>query len=251
MLGPLEVRHDGVPCASPELRRGRVRQLLALLVLERSITRDRAEALLWPDLPAEAAAKNLRVTLTHLRKVLEPGRPAGTPGYHVRVDQTSLGLHPSAHLRVDAWEADEWAQRLERTHELTAERDALTRLVGLWRGLPYPDLDDLVDLTGTLERVRNRHVGTLLRLGELHIASGAAEEAKRLALEMLEVDPYREQAHRLAIAADLRLDDAAELRRSVARLSQAMDELGVEASASTQVLLHRVSLRAGDRPSAR
>ncbi|MEZ5250688.1 MAG: hypothetical protein R2713_16210, partial [Ilumatobacteraceae bacterium] len=73
--------------------------------------------------------------------------------------------------------------------------------------------------------------------------AGAASEAKRLALEVLDIDPYREQAHRLAIAADLRLDDAAGVRRSVARLSEAMEELGVEVSATTRVLLHRVTMR--------
>ncbi len=253
VLGPLSVLHDGVASAAPEMRRQRVRQLLELLVLERAVTRDRAMALLWPELAPEAASKNLRVTLTHLRKVLEPDRPAGTAGYHVRVDHSSIALHPSDHLHVDAWEADERAWQLDRSNELVAERDALSRIVGLWRGVPYPDLDELVDLTGTLERVRGRHVGLLLRLGELYISAGNAAEAKRLALDVLAVDPYREQAHRLAIAADLRLDDAAELRRSVARLSQAMDELGVEASASTQVLLHRVTRRVGQdarRPPA-
>lgn len=253
VLGPLSVLHDGVASAAPELRRQRVRQLLELLVLERAVTRDRAMALLWPELTPEAASKNLRVTLTHLRKVLEPDRPAGTAGYHVRVDHSSIALHPSDHLHVDAWEADERAWQLDRSNELVAERDALSRIVGLWRGVPYPDLDELVDLTGTLERVRGRHVGLLLRLGELYISAGNAAEAKRLALDVLAVEPYREQAHRLAIAADLRLDDAAELRRSVARLSQAMDELGVEASASTQVLLHRVTRRVGQdarRPPA-
>ena len=243
VLGPLEVRHGGVTSSAPELRRGRVRQLLEVLVLERTIARDRALALLWPDRAPDAAAKNLRVTLTHLRKVLEPDRPTGAPGFHLRVDQTSIALHASPQLRIDAWEVDELARRLDRACELATEREVLTTMVSHWRGVPYADLDDVVDVAGAVERVRQRQVESWLRLGELHIAAGAASEAKRLALEVLDIDPYREQAHRLAIAADLRLDDAAGVRRSVARLSEAMEELGVEVSATTRVLLHRVTMR--------
>lgn len=243
VLGPLEVRHGGRTSAAAELRRVRVRQLLEVLVLERSLSRDRALALLWPDLGPDAAAKNLRVTLTHLRKVLEPDRPTGAPGFHLRVDQTTIALHPSPHLRIDAWEVDELERRLDHASELATEREVLTTMVSRWRGLPYADLDDVVDLAGSIERIRRRQVDALLRLGELHIAAGTASEARRLALEVLDVDPYSEQAHRLAIAADLRLDDAAGVRRSVARLSAAMEELGVEVSATTRVLLHRVTMR--------
>lgn len=95
--------------------------------------------------------------------------------------------------------------------------------------------------------MRQRHIDALLRLGELHIAAGTPTEARRLAREVLTVDPYCEQAHRLAIAADLRLDDVAATRRSVARLSAAMEELGVEVTPATRVLLHRVSMQVDDR----
>jgi DNA-binding SARP family transcriptional activator len=244
VLGPMAIRRGGEMVDAPELHRARVRQLLQVLVLERVVTRDRAQFLLWPDLAPEASAKNLRVTLTHLRKALEPDRAAGTAGFHLRVDQRAIALHESQHLRVDAWEADELSRRVDEATDVASERRALAALVESWRGVPYPDLDDIAELAGVLEHVRRRHVDALLRLGELHIASGAAADAKRLAGQVLAVDPYCEQAHRLAIAADLRLDDAAALRRSVARLSEAMDELGVDVAPSTRILLHRISMQA-------
>ncbi len=68
LIGPLQIRRDGAVIDPPELRRARVRELLAALVVTGSLTRDRAMALLWPDHDAETAGRNLRVTLVHLRR---------------------------------------------------------------------------------------------------------------------------------------------------------------------------------------
>ena len=74
VLGPLRLRIGEAEMSSPELRRSRVRTLLALLVLRGPLRRERICDLLWPDLEPEAAAQNLRVTLSRLRRLLEPDR---------------------------------------------------------------------------------------------------------------------------------------------------------------------------------
>src|SRR5262249_32214371 len=79
--GPLRLRVDGAAVPPPELRRSRVRELLAVLAVRQSVTRDRLMDLLWPDLGPDDAAANLRVTLSYLRRALEPDRPPGTPSY--------------------------------------------------------------------------------------------------------------------------------------------------------------------------
>ena len=87
VLGPLRLLVDGEPVDRPEQRRARVRELLALLVVFGSVGRERAMDLLWPDLSAADAARNLRVTLTYLRRWLEPERGRGEAGFHLRVDE--------------------------------------------------------------------------------------------------------------------------------------------------------------------
>ena len=104
VLGPLQVAFAGIPVAAAELRRTRVRTLLSLLVVHRTLSRDRATDLLWPDLSARDGARNLRVTLTYLRQLLEPGRPAGEASFHLRADGSTIALHPSEYLVVDLWE---------------------------------------------------------------------------------------------------------------------------------------------------
>ncbi len=86
VLGPLTVAFDGVAASAPELRRTRVRALLSLLVIHGTLTRDLVTELLWPDHSAAAGARNLRVTLTYLRQLLEPERPSGEASFHLRAD---------------------------------------------------------------------------------------------------------------------------------------------------------------------
>ena len=49
VLGPLQVAFDGTAVTPPELRRARVRTLLALLAVHGTISRERVIDLLWPD----------------------------------------------------------------------------------------------------------------------------------------------------------------------------------------------------------
>ena len=48
------------------MRRRRVRELLTVLAVHGELDRVRVMGLLWPELGPEAAARNLRVTLTYL-----------------------------------------------------------------------------------------------------------------------------------------------------------------------------------------
>ena len=75
VLGPTRVFVEGQAVDNASARRARVRQLLALLAVEPRLRRDRAMALLWPDLDQTAASRNLRVTLTYLRQLFREPRP--------------------------------------------------------------------------------------------------------------------------------------------------------------------------------
>ena len=92
VLGPLEVDHDAHPVDTPELHRTRVRELLSVLVVERTVSRDRVIDLLWPDLDPTRGRANLRVTLRHLQRVLEPDRGQGSAPYFLRGDAQQLRL---------------------------------------------------------------------------------------------------------------------------------------------------------------
>jgi DNA-binding SARP family transcriptional activator len=245
VLGPLEVCHDGVPSADRVLRRARVRELLAVLVLEPTIARDRVVELLWPDLDPDAGGRNLRVTLTHLHRLLEPGRAAGEATFHVRADASTIRLVGSPRLRVDVWEL----RRLSAAAAVA--RDAgdvgaaialLTEATALSRGTPFVDLDRVAGFDAEVEGLRLLVVTTLLDLAALHLMAGCPGPALACAERALVLEPYLEAAHRLAIAATAQRGDGARTTAVIERTRRLLDDLGVTPEPATEMLI-RAALR--------
>ena len=144
------------------------------------------------------------MTLTYLRQLLEPGRPTGEASYHLRADGTTISLHPSDHLVVDLWEL----RRLRRDTEQNRGQGDPGRTIALlgaatawWRGEPLADLASVAGHEHEIEHVRVMQLESLLELGELRLVRGDADKARTDAERALDLDPYSERAHRLAIAA--------------------------------------------------
>ena len=251
VIGPLRLTRDGVPVEpadAPELRRARVRQLLSALVLTPRLDRGRAIRLLWPDQDPASAAANLRVTLTHLRRLLEPDRSGGAAGFHLRTDADCLRLHRSEWLSVDLWAADELAGAADaarRAGDTDRAMELLRRAVSLWRGDPLGELADVGDLDAEAEvaRVRARHVRSLLALGTLRLVCGDAQEAYRLAGQALDREPYEATGHRLLLAAALRTGDPARVEAARLRVVTALRELATAPDPPTAILLRRARPR--------
>ncbi|HEY1279974.1 MAG TPA: BTAD domain-containing putative transcriptional regulator [Acidimicrobiales bacterium] len=246
VLGPLQVAFAGLPVTSAELRRGRVRTLLALLVVHRTLSRERATDLLWPDLSLRDGARNLRVTLTYLRQLLEPGRPTGEASFHLRADGSTIALHPSEYLVVDLWEL----HRLRRDADQNRGQGAPERTIALleaaiawWRGEPLADLATVAGHEHEIEHIRVMQFESLLELGELRLVRGDADKALTDAERALALDPYSERAHRLALAAALRSHDRPRIDAVRQRTLTMLDELDVTPEAATEILLRQVEDR--------
>jgi LuxR family transcriptional regulator, maltose regulon positive regulatory protein len=248
VLGPLHLERGVVRLAGAPLRRARVRQLLTLLVAQRVVRRDQVLEMLWPDMSPDAASQNLRVTLAHLRRLIEPERASGDPGFHLRTDSTTIELHQSSHLTVDLWRWNEVQAELVRSgHDPNRDQSLLTEAASLWRGDPLDDLTSVPEMEPLIEHLRLQHVASLLRLGELEIAAGNATAALHCSQRVLDVAPYSEQGHRLAIAALIHIDDPSGVAKALQRLDAALDDLAVEAEAATEVLRRQAAWRYGTR----
>ncbi|MFD9700501.1 hypothetical protein [Lentzea sp. NPDC059081] len=226
VLGPLRVTRNGLVVDAPELRRARVRQLLGLLVLRPVLSREQAVDLLWPELDPASAARNLRVTTTHLRRLLEPGRAGGEASYCVRSDADTIRLVRGGMLAVDLWSF----------HELS-DAGQLDQAVALWRGEPLHDLAELCE--AEVARIRARHVGNLVGLGESRLVSADPEQAGRLAERALELEPFDPRGHRLALAAALRARNPRRIAEVRARVLDSVRELGVRPDSATEILLRQ------------
>jgi DNA-binding SARP family transcriptional activator len=239
-LGPLEVHHDGRAVDTPEVHRTRVRELLSLLVAERTVSRDRVVETLWPDLDPARGRANLRVTLRHLQVVLEPDRPQGSSPYFLRGDTQQLRLAEVPGLEVDVWEAEDHLARAEAARRLgdAAERiEHLRAAVGLWQGRPLPDLDRVAPFDHASRHLETRLAEAALTLGELELVGGSAPAAATLAERALQSDPYGERAYRLAVAAHMQAGDRSATAAEVDRLTAMLAELGAPAEPATEILL--------------
>ncbi len=240
-LGNLEVFVDGREADSSALRRERVRALLGLLVVRRSVRRSEAAATLWPDLDAAAASANLRVTLNYLLKLLEPGRDRNAPSFFVHQERDRLVLRDDPALEVDVWEfetAVERAVHAERMGTPAAVIDALLPAVEGWPGPLLADLDaDWLDF----ERLRltNAFIRSAVRAGELLAADHELDRAEAMAERAIAVDPWNEAAYRLLASVQVERGDRSGARRILGHLRALLAELGVAPEPATVALQER------------
>jgi DNA-binding SARP family transcriptional activator len=242
----MRLTRDGTRADAPELRRARVRQLLSALALRPVLTRDQAIELLWPGLDPVKAARNMRVTLTHLRRLLEPDRSGGDASYHLRTDGDTIRLHPSEFLSVDLWTLDvldQHAAQARADGDIDRTAALLADAVALWRGDPLPDLHHVrsLDVAAEVDQVRIRHLSHLLALGELRLVADDTAASFALAERALSLEPFDARGHRLALAAALRGRRPAQIAAARRRVGSALRQLGVPPDPPTAILLRQAA----------
>jgi LuxR family maltose regulon positive regulatory protein len=242
VLGSLEVEIGGACSRAPELRRERVRSLLGLLVVRRSVRRIEAAGALWPDLADEPALANLRVTLSYLLKLIEPERARNTPSFFVQQDHDRLTLRNDPAVWVDAWDfeaAVQEAEALERSGAPSLALDALARAVRHWRGELLADIGSQEWLDFDRVRLGSMFVRAAMRAGELLAAHHELVAAATMAERVIAADPWGEPGYRLLAFAHLERGDVIAARRVLDHLDRVLDELGHPASAETLELRRR------------
>jgi DNA-binding SARP family transcriptional activator len=155
-------------------------KLLALAPGHR-LARERARDLLWPDLPAEAAANNLRGALCAARRALGPAAIADRGGVlaleGVGVDVAAFEAALAA-ARRSTDPADGWAALALYGGDLLPEEADADWLAGRREGLRRAHLTLLERLVGLEERA-GRPAGALAALERLVAAEPTHEAAQR------------------------------------------------------------------------
>jgi DNA-binding SARP family transcriptional activator/ATP/maltotriose-dependent transcriptional regulator MalT len=243
VLGPIEIVRDGAPIVDADLRRERVRALLAFLVGHRTTTRAAIMAALWPDLDERAAANNLRVTMTYLLRLLEPWRSARESSYFVRLDGASIGLVTGERLRVDVDTFDDHLAKAARAEADGVPSEALDHNLAaehLYRGELFDGVADAEWIALDRERVRARFVTAATRAGQLLVGRGDADEAERVARRAIAADPWAEAAFGVLISVALARGDRSAARLALDRCLAALTDIGVEPSEDTRRLRRRI-----------
>ncbi len=241
-LGPLELRRDGVSIDDEGLRRGKVRAMLQYLVARGGCRREELGVALWPDFDEESSANNLRVTLSHATKLLEPDRRKGEPAYRLRADAERVELHLDQALVLDVAAFDELldaAEAADRRGRPARTLALLEDAIGVYTGDYLADSPEPAWGEAERTRLRHRFVAATLRAGELRLGHGDLELARDRAVRARDADAYCEAAARLEALVYLRRDDRATARSVLESMMATLDDAGVVAEAETTALLRR------------
>lgn len=232
MLGPLRISGNG----ETELERTSHRRLLSILALHANQRVD-TDVLIdrnWAGAPPATAKATLQMHVAALRKLL-PRELILTEEHGYRLDLSGHALD-SDELTVLTDEA----QRASAAGEWEGSLTAATAALGLWRGPPYPALQDddfarpeIARLQGLRLMLHELWAEALLELGR---ARDAIPGLERLVVE----HPLRERLWELLMTARYRAGRHAEALDAYREAYAALTEIGLEPSASLRELERRI-----------
>ncbi|GLW05698.1 hypothetical protein Misp01_08280 [Microtetraspora sp. NBRC 13810] len=244
VLGPLEVRYEGVPVA---LGAAMWRRLLAVMLCRpgEPVAVDDLIDALWPGAPPRSARKTLQVYVRRLREAIGQRERIvhSAAGYAAVVAPVELDALRFAGLVAEARGARDRA-------DLGAAAVLFEQGLGLWHGTAYAGIGEVQPVADEVRRLEEQRLLAYEDLVAVDLALGRQSGALDELPQMAELHPYRERLHgylMLALRDAGRQSEALEVyARTRNRLS---DELGVEPGPLLG-RVHRAVLR-GDQPASR
>ncbi len=240
-LGTFTLFRDGHTVDDGDwVRRSRVRELFGLLVEVGRLSRSDAIEMLWPDQDGDKATSSLRVTLSYLRRVLEPDRLKTEASYYLSTEGETLELSSDIIVDVTAFDAQlDAARSMDQSgspaEALITYRDALD----LYQG-PYLAEFDATWVMSTRLRLQSLATATSCRIGELTLARGEPEEACRWAVKARAMDQLNERAARLFVSSLASTGDRSAAVRAGRSFTEELNSAGLTAGPETAKLLSKL-----------
>lgn len=246
-LGRFAVLVDGVAVPSAAWGTHRALTLCKLLITYRGqpFNREQIQEWIWPDASARSSERNLRVALSELRRVLEPGRPARTLSRFLETSGDSLFL-----VTDGCWfDADEL---LRATRYDLADPDAcsvLEQAAGLYRGVYLPDDVYAEWSLAERERLALAYETVLVRLAEAYASRAdyhaAVLTCRRALVTHPTVEAFTGRLMRYAFLAD----EPGQALRAYQDLQTALQrEYGLEPSPAITAMAERIRSGAPPEP---
>lgn len=224
-LGPLEISCGDRELSKPPTLKSQ--SLLAYLVLHRDHPqpRERLAGMFWGDRPERKARRSLTTALWHIRRCLPDEETLLSDPHTVQLD-------PQADLWLDVEEFESDAAQDDVAH--------LESAASLYRG---DFLDGFYDdwIITVRYRLETLFCDVLTRLMLAQEAADDQEAALSTALRLLDRDPLREVAHRLAMRALCRLGQRGAALEQYRRCQETVQrEVGAEPMVETTELYRAI-----------
>ncbi|MGI9009504.1 MAG: BTAD domain-containing putative transcriptional regulator, partial [Streptosporangiaceae bacterium] len=229
-LGRFAVLLSGKPVPMTAWQSRKARDLLKVLVARRGhpISREAAAEALWPGEDPGPLGNRLSVALSTIRKVLDPGRRY-PPDHYLVADARTIAL------RLDRVGVDlsDFLQVAGEGIDLMSKGDRAAAAAPLRRARQIYAGDFLEEdlyedwAVQAREEARSRVVMVLRLLARLAAGQGDDESAGQYLGQLLEREPYDEDAWLALIAGQQRLRRHGEARRRYAAYARRMGELDV------------------------
>lgn len=254
VLGPLTVTAEGNPVA---IGGPKQRLVLALLLTRPGgvLTPDRLIDGMWGDEPPDRARHTLQAYVSELRGLLDESIEWTGHGYRLVFEPDQVDSVRFEGLVEKARETIPEDQR--HASEILAEG------LGLWRGEPFADFNDVITLRPEVERLQQLRVTAIEERIDADLALGRHHTLVAELDTLTREHPYREKLRAQHMVALYRSGRQSDALRAFARTRDLLvEELGIDPSPELQALEVQILgqdpaldaprvARSGDEPSGR
>jgi DNA-binding SARP family transcriptional activator len=230
--------------------RPRARSALRLLAMQagRFVHREVLIEALWSDLAPAAATRNLQVTISALRGLIEPASGRGRAQLLVRSgDAYGITLPSGAYSDTAAFsEAVRRWQRMRRSGSFAAEVDAMRTALAAYGGELLPEEGPADWAVEARDEFRNQATRVARELATAELSQGNVTEAVRAAEQCIALDPHDDEGWQVLLRAYARSATPAKAADARRRYANMLAGLGV-----TQPTDQQISNRHGAPPPPR
>jgi DNA-binding SARP family transcriptional activator len=245
-LGPFRIWRSGQLAPAGIWPTHKSQALFKILVTERGrfVPAERLMNYLWPDLPPKRAQNNLWVTMSQVRRALQPDLPRRAPSDFVLTRREGYTFSQDS----DHWlDVDEFTSQVQAAHQAgegTARIQAFEAARQLYHG-DYLEADPYEEWAlAAREELRRSYLSLLADLAEAYARQGRYRRAISLCHESLALENADEPVYRHLMLYHFRAGELSAALKSYDECCRVLrEELDVEPMPETTALFHQIVSR--------
>ena len=221
-LGPFKVFRGDCEIPAKAWRSANVRRLFQYLVIKNRqgfIPKDVFLELLWPGEDPQKTSRRFHVTLTMLRKTLEPELKRGVPSCYLLRQNDAYRLEPGQNGRIDFVDFLKQCRHLKQ-HPHSSHRDrldALLHVAALYHGPLFQEEPYIDWFASDRDLIQSQYLELLTAIIRAYEERKDWPACISWVEKYLTIDRYAEPVHRVLMRCHFHLGDTARLKSAFQR----------------------------------